>query len=412
MATEHIPTRLHGQRAGRGGRPLSLIGCFANDPLIRTDQHAGGWPALERALPAEAFAAAPGKPVTPRPPGRATQPYARGAALPLDHRPRLPQIGSVIDKYHIDELLGTGGFAAVYRATHLLLRIPVAIKLLKPEVMAKHPGQAERLCEEARFAAQINHPNVARVYDVTHSERITYIVMEYIDGVPLHDAISPGQPLPPREVLRIGIDVAEGLAAAFAQGMIHRDIKPANILLTRKGLAKIVDLGLAQSSSSDARRISAAPAEVVGTPSYMAPEQALNPERVDFRSDIYSLGVTMYHAATGHLPFRGDDSIQTISMHLNQPVPSPRLHVKGFPIELERMLMSMLAKDIGARPASYAQLLEALRETDQVLALESSDGSRPTRGGLMERIRGLFSTLPRDQRAAPTSAELPPKERP
>jgi serine/threonine-protein kinase len=425
MATEYLPANHRGRGPSstrlRGDRALSLVGCFPGDPLQLPALEPGAREPLDPALPPDAFAL-PAQAVAAAParsdgssvwkPTSDTGVHARPS--PLDLKPRLPQLGAVIDKYQIDAVLGSGGFAMVYRATHLLLRIPVAIKLLKPEVILAHPAEAERLCEEARFAAQINHPNVARVYDVTHTKRITYIVMEYIDGVSLHEAINRDQPLPAREVVRIGIDVIQGLKAALAQGMIHRDIKPANILLTRKGVAKIVDLGLAQSSSAEARGISAKPAEVVGTPTYMAPEQALSPEMVDHRSDIYSLGVTLYHAATGRVPFQGEDSIQTISMHLNQPVPSPRQHNQHFPAELERTLMWMLAKDINARPQTYDQLIEALRDTDQVLSLETAEPGKPSRGGLIDRIRGLFGGAGKSpaRPAAPSPPNPPAKELP
>jgi serine/threonine-protein kinase len=278
-------------------------------------------------------------------------------------------VGSVIDKFRIEELLGTGGFAAVYRATHLLLRIPVALKLLKPEVVRTRPFLAELLCEEARFAAQLNHPNVVRVFDVTHTPQITYIIMEFIEGESLAETIHAEGPLALKRVLAIGLDVCRGLQAAAAQGMIHRDIKPANILMTKPGLAKIVDLGLAQQRNAGTKEPESS--MVVGTPAYMAPEQALQPDQVDFRADIYSLGVTLYHAALGRPPFQGRTPVESISLHQRQPVPPPQDIIPTFPFELSRILLWMLEKDPADRPASYEQLVEGLEETLQSLALQS-----------------------------------------
>jgi serine/threonine protein kinase len=346
-------------------RPRNLLGCFPGDPegalsWLPVDDD---WAApLVRGLPREAFATV----------SEASSPVRSDAASPgratttVTRRPDLPAIGSVIDKYRIDSLLGTGGFAAVYRATHLLLRIPVALKLLKPEVVAAKPFLAELLCEEARFTAQLCHPNVVRVFDVTHTPQLTYIVMEYIDGVSLIQMIKEQGALPVSKVLRIGIDVCHGLQAAYEEGMIHRDIKPANILMTAEGTAKIVDLGLAREREAGDRKDKS----VVGTPAYMSPEQATQPETVDFRSDIYSLGVTLYHAALGQPPFQGRTPVESISLHQTMPVPSPRDLVPDFPFDLSRLLLWMLEKDPADRPESYEKLLEALEETLQVVALE------------------------------------------
>jgi serine/threonine protein kinase len=374
------------------GLPPSLLGCFPNDPVSQVNVM-DDWGHLELMLPRDVFAIASGGSSgarVPSAPAAAPSFSASASALGslesslerrLDSIRRepavkapppgsgLPAVGSVIDKYRIEELLGTGGFAAVYRATHLLLRIPVALKLLKPEVVRARPFLAELLCEEARFAAQLNHPNVVRVFDVTHTPQITYIIMEFIEGRSLMETIHEHGPLPLKRVLTIGLDVARGLQAASAQGMIHRDIKPANILMTTGGLAKIVDLGLAQQRTGGGKE----PENnmVVGTPAYMAPEQALHPEEVDFRADIYSLGVTLYHAALGRPPFQGRTPVESISLHQSKPVPPPQDIIPTFPFELSRILLWMLEKEPADRPGSYEQLVEGLEETLQSLALQS-----------------------------------------
>ena len=369
------------------GLPGSLLGCFPQDPVSQVHV-LDDWSHLELMLPRDVFAAVSGGSSgdAGRAPAAGAPPLpAGGFEASLDRRldsirrepaPKappagsgLPVIGSVIDKYRIEELLGMGGFAAVYRSTHLLLRIPVALKLLKPEVVRARPFLAELLCEEARFAAQLNHPNVVRVFDVTHTPQITYIIMEFIEGQSLMELIHQEGALSLKRVLAIGLDVCRGLQAACDQGMIHRDIKPANILMTKNAQAKIVDLGLAQQRTPGGKE--QGNNMVVGTPAYMAPEQALFPDEVDFRADMYSLGVTLYHAALGRPPFQGRTPVESISAHQKDPVPLPQAINPAFPLELSRILLWMLEKDPAARPASYEQLIEGLEETLQSLALQS-----------------------------------------
>jgi serine/threonine protein kinase len=357
----------------RPGLPQSLLGCFPGDPEPASGNVGGDeFGPLDLHLPADAFAT-----VMPRPgeaaPARAADPPATAGvpARPADVRVEaaLPAIGSVIEKYRIEQLLGTGGFAAVYRATHLLLRIPVALKLLKPKVLSHSPQLADLLCEEARFAAQLNHPNVVRVFDVTHNPKITYIVMEYIEGESLHHVIQTKGRLRPLQALRYGIHVTQGLKAALDQGLIHRDIKPANILVARGGMAKIVDLGLAQHSADIGRRDPEAAKMIVGTPLYMAPEQASKPEDVDFRADVYSLGATLYHAVTGRPPFQDPDPVRVLALHQKEAVKPPESVVPGLPFDLSRVLMWMLQKDRAARP-DYDQLLACLEEAHKAVSID------------------------------------------
>ena len=295
--------------------------------------------------------------------------------------PDLPEIGSILDKYRIEELLGRGAFAVVYRATHLLLRTAVAVKLLRPRVIQKDPMFARLLCEEARYAARIDHPNVVRVHDVTHTPEITYVVMEFIDGSTLARVIEKNGFLPAGRVLRIALDIARGLRAGHEQGLIHRDIKPANVLVARSGIARIVDLGLAHPFTSDAApsssgalsssssfssaNIAAPPAvasrlPVVGTPAYMAPEQSLNPQDVDFRADMYSLGVTMFHAAVGDIPFRARDAARCIGLHRTQPVPRPESMNPAVPQILADLIVEMMSKSPSGRPVSYDVLIDRI----------------------------------------------------
>jgi serine/threonine protein kinase len=186
--------------------------------------------------------------------------------------------------------------------------------------------------------------------------------MEYIDGRSLAETIAAQGRLPPAEVVRVGVAVAAGLRVGQAQGLIHRDIKPANILLASDGAVKIVDLGLAHASGAALPGdLPLGRATVVGTYGYMSPEQAADPQRVDFRSDVYSLGVTLYEAATGTLPFSARDPAQCLEMHRSHPVPPPESRATGLPPALGGLLTAMLAKRPEDRPPSYEALETALR---------------------------------------------------
>jgi serine/threonine protein kinase len=325
-------------------------------------------PPLDATLPADVFSG-PGPPEDrrKRPPPELGKPGAaptRGSRRRRSSDDELLPRGAIIDKYCIEHVLGRGGFAVVYRANHLLLGTPVAIKLIRPRALARQPGLAGLLCQEARFAARINHPNVVRVHDVTHNERITYVVMEYIDGRSLAEIIRLQGPLPPTEVVRVGLGVAAGLRVGLAQGLIHRDIKPANILLPHQGEVKIVDLGLALGSAPGDEAQDETPAGqslVVGTYGYMSPEQATDARKVDFRSDVYGLGATLYEAATGSLPFPARDPARWLQLQRQEAVPPPQSRRPGLPPALCALLVAMLALRPEDRPGSYEALETALR---------------------------------------------------
>jgi len=299
-------------------------------------------PPLAPELPADAFA--PRRPEPAPAPRSAPRRRDTTAGELATLRP-----GTIVDKYRIEELLGVGGFAAVYRATHLLLHSTVALKLLRSDVVARRPSMAVQLLQEARFAARIEHRNVVRVFDVTHTAALTYIVMEFIRGPSLARLIAEHGPLPVGTIARIGVDTIDGLQAGLAQGLIHRDIKPPNILLDDAGVARIVDLGLANpiyERDDGPLRDST----LVGTRGYMSPEQLADPRGVDFRSDIYALGVTLREAATG-VPPPGQRAAPT-----PRATPAP----PALPAALAPIVTWMTAPLPGDRPGSYRELRDAL----------------------------------------------------
>jgi serine/threonine-protein kinase len=281
-----------------------------------------------------------------------------GELFAAELEPELPTPGSILGKYRLERKIGMGGFGAVYRARHMVLDNLVALKLMRPSVIRSRPSLLRLLTEEARFAARIDHPNVVRVHDVATSNAHTYIVMEHVDGPDLSVMMARRGALPYKMVVRILRHIAAALSAGLAEHLVHRDVKPSNILLTPAGVTKLADFGLARSiSAAEITGIRG----IVGTAAYMAPEQARDPTRADFRSDIYSLGVTAYHALTGGPPFSDHDAKQLALAHQTQPVVPPSRFVATIPAALDDLIVAMMAKRPDDRPGSYAVLEAALQ---------------------------------------------------
>jgi eukaryotic-like serine/threonine-protein kinase len=256
-------------------------------------------------------------------------------------------------RYEIEGLLGQGGMARVFRGTDRVLGRTVAIKVLSPQ-FAGDDQFVTRFRREAQAAAALNHPNIVSVYDTGSQGDVHFIVMEYVEGRTLRDAIRGDGPLMPERAAEIGQAVARALASAHEAGLVHRDIKPGNIMLTRDGEVKVMDFGIARTSTGDTLTQTAA---ILGTASYLSPEQAQG-MTVDARSDIYSLGCVLYEMLTGRPPFSGDSPVSIAYKHVKEdPVPPRRLNA-DVPPSMDAVVMKTMAKN----PANRYQTAEELRE--------------------------------------------------
>jgi serine/threonine-protein kinase len=253
--------------------------------------------------------------------------------------------------------LGQGGMGKVYLARQISLDRQVAIKTLSRD-LAKKPDFVARFEREAKAMAKIDHPNVVKIYAVDSFQGIHFAAIEYIDGQSLQKVLDTHGRLSISDALHVAIICAEALRHAHLENMVHRDIKPDNILLTRKGIVKVADFGLAKAIDDDVSMTQSGTG--LGTPLYMAPEQARNAKHVDHRVDVYALGATLYHMLTGKLPFTGKTSLEVIMAKEKNKPPSARSLRSEIPEKLDLILDRMLAKDPQHRHRNCEEVLKDL----------------------------------------------------
>jgi len=264
-----------------------------------------------------------------------------------------------IPGYKLLGRLGAGAMATVYKARQLSLDRVVAVKIL-PKKFRQSPQFVERFYAEGRAAAKLNHPNIVAALDVGRHSDTHYFVMEYVEGHTVYEHLVKEGPYSEAEALAIGIQIANALDHAHQAGLIHRDVKPKNILITREGIAKLADMGLAR-AVSDREAAEAEAGKACGTPYYISPEQIRGEVNIDYRADIYNFGATLYHMVTGRVPFKGADLSAILLKHLDEP-PLPPDHVNP---ELTNGICEIIelcmAKDPAKRYATTTDLIEDLQ---------------------------------------------------
>lgn len=253
-------------------------------------------------------------------------------------------IGQILGNYKIEGKIGEGGMGAVYRGVDLMLEREVAIKALRPE-LGSQPQVAERFRSEAVTLARLNHPNIATLYSFFRQGDDYFMVLEYVRGVTLDHVIRQRGALTPDEAIPVFCRVLDGIDHAHRLGIIHRDIKPANMMLTETGGLKVLDFGIARILGT-ARMTKAG--HLIGTIEYMSPEQVRGQE-TDARSDIYSLGMLLYEMLTGRVPFSSENEYELMRAQVEETPPSPRSLNPAIPLEVERSILSAIAKAPNAR---------------------------------------------------------------
>ncbi|MEV4134058.1 protein kinase [Dactylosporangium sp. NPDC049742] len=296
-------------------------------------------------------------------------------------------------RYELRSVIGRGGMADVWLAVDGRLDRPVAVKMLHDQGGAD-PSIPERFEREAHTAARLSHPSIVAVYDVGVDGGTPYLVMELVQGHSLADELAKG-PLDPRRAVHIAEQVCDALAAAHDAGVVHRDVKPANILISDEGRVKVCDFGIARITDR-AQAALTAPATVVGTSSYMAPEQVLG-EPVDARTDLYALGCVLYAMLTGRPPFTEGSPVQIAWQQIHQAAVPVTVLRPGLPPQLAGLVGALLAKRARDRPASAAQVRAALSGTaggtgTAVLARNEGPGVAPIRG--RAQVRPATRSLP------------------
>jgi serine/threonine protein kinase/tetratricopeptide (TPR) repeat protein len=306
-------------------------------------------------------------------------------------------------RYQLLRELGRGGMGVVYRARDTMVGDEVALKTLEIGA-APSPAAVERFRREVRLARRITHPNVARTHDLGDHDGQHYLTMEYIDGHDLAVVLARAGRLTPLKAASFALQICEGLAAAHAAGVVHRDLKPANIIIEVGGRVVLTDFGIARALASDT---TARTVGTIGTPAYMAPEQVIGGE-VDARADIYAVGLLLFEALTGRLPFEADSPIAAAIARLRGPAPDPR-GLAEVPDLLAELLLRCLEREPADRPASAAELVESLRtwlsghSPEATITPSSPPGLDPARQPASSRL----TTTPLTAAATPRTTASP-----
>jgi eukaryotic-like serine/threonine-protein kinase len=316
------------------------------------------------------------------------------ADVPLD-----PLLGRVFDgKYRLDERLGSGGMGTVYRATHLLIDRPVALKVLSQRFVGDQTAQ-QRFRREARAAGRMQHPNAVTVNDFGATEDgYLYIVMELLEGRTLRDLLAHEAPFDPARAVSIILQTASAVGAAHDAGLIHRDLKPANIFIVQRpnvpAVVKVLDFGVAkfivEEQDDDYNTLTQVGA-IIGTPRYMSPEQCSGAASLTPASDVYSLGIILYEMLTGVVPFSADTPLAVALKQVTEQPQPPHEIIASLPEPLERIVLTALTKDPNMRPRDANELRQEVFATAESLGLEHAESPNVT---TFERLRSAGTESP------------------
>jgi eukaryotic-like serine/threonine-protein kinase len=294
-------------------------------------------------------------------------------------------VGRSLGQFRIVEQIGAGGMATVFKAYQPNLDRYVAIKVL-PAYHARDPVFVKRFVQEARAVARLVHPNILQIHDFGEQDDVTYIVMEYVEGGTLKDRLK--RPIAIPEAVDYMIQAAEGLNCAHSHGIVHRDVKPANMLLRKDGYLLLADFGIAKilEGTTNLTRVGTG----IGTPQYMSPEQGTG-QAVDRRSDIYSLGIVLFHCLAGRVPFTAENSLSITVKHLNDPLPVEMLRAAGVPASLEQVVVKMAAKAPQDRYQTTDELSSALTGALAASHLSMPQRWRPSMSSALPRVESQGS---------------------
>ncbi len=288
------------------------------------------------------------------------------------------KLGMLIgERYEIIEKIGTGGMSDVYKAKDNKLNRFVAVKVLKQEY-SENKNFVSKFRVEAQAAAGLMHPNIVNVYDVGEDTGIHYIVMELVEGITLKKYIEKKVRLSTKEAISIAIQVAMGIEAAHNNHIIHRDIKPQNIIISKEGKVKVTDFGIAKAASSNTIT-----SNVMGSVHYTSPEQARGGFS-DAKSDIYSMGITLFEMLTGRVPFNGDTTVSIAIKHIQDEMPSPKIYVPEIPVSVEKIILKCTQKSPDRRYANMEAVIKDLKHSlispdEDFVKIEDADESAKTR---------------------------------
>ncbi|MFM7317452.1 MAG: serine/threonine protein kinase, partial [bacterium] len=321
-----------------------------------------------------------------------TQPRYSTGSGESERQAQMPRPGIRLGGYELGPPIGTGGMATVYAAKDLSLERTVAVKILPPDSSLDNEV-LQRFLMEGKSAAQLDHPNIAHIYAIGHDSGYYYLVFEFIEGRTIRQWIEESGKIDVRIVLRWSIQIADALAHADQRGVVHRDIKPSNLIVTRDGAVKLVDLGLARRYETHGHVDLTQSGVTLGTFDYISPEQARDPRSVDIRSDLYSLGCTMFHMLASVPPFPGQNVVQKLLQHQEQAPPDLHQLNPEVPLSLCSLISRLMAKSPSDRPAAAEICAHELRLIERSMPVENSAVDYFQAPGFWNTSAGAFNWL-------------------